>query len=163
MIPNKVAAIIFIGLLGAALALADSVTWIDRTSNGTPTDRTLKGVIEEMSEGKLKLEARFTEGRKMKYEIPIDQVRRIEFNPQFVNPPAPSQVSALGGGPKAPPPAKRALVAYAVELRGSGGELEPCKVMSIDEKTIRCEAQGKSNPKEYPRSLVLRILVRGDQ
>jgi hypothetical protein len=159
---NKAAGTILIGLMGAALGLADSVTWIDRTSNGTPTDRTVNGVLEEMSEGKLKLEARFTEGRKMKYEIPIDQVRRIEFNPQFVNPPAPS-VFALGGGPKAPPPAKRALVAYAVELRGSGGELEPCKVMSIDEKTIRCEAQGKSNPKEYPRSLVLRILVRGDQ
>ena len=56
---NKAAGTILIGLMGAALGLADSVTWIDRTSNGTPTDRTVNGVLEEMSEGKLKLEARF--------------------------------------------------------------------------------------------------------
>ncbi len=160
---NKATKILFLALLTSAFSRADSVTWIDRTSTGSITDRTLNGRLIKISEGTLSLEARFGSGPKT-YEIPMSQVRRIEFSNVFFNPGAPPRVSALAEGPKAPSTSpKRPLVAYAIELRGSGGELDACKVLSTDEKTVRCEAQGKAKPHEYPRTLVLRIIVRGDQ
>ena len=151
-----------LGLLGVAFARADSVTWIDGTSTVNRTDRTLNGHIKTVLGGKLILEALFAPGPKM-YEIPMNQIRRLEITNVFFNPGAPPTVSALSEGPKAPTTAQnRPLIADAIELRGSGGKLEGCKVQSIDEKTVHCEPEGKGKPKDYPRPLVLRILVRGD-
>jgi hypothetical protein len=161
---NNTTRTLLLAMFSAAFGYADSVTWIDRTSTGSITDRTLNGRLIKIEEGKLSLEARFASGPKA-YEIPVSQVRRIEFTNIFFNPGAPPQVSALGEGPKAPSSTTptRALVAYAIELRGSGGELVPCKVLSIDEMTVRCEAKGKAKPNEYLRTQVLRIIVRVDQ
>lgn len=149
-------------LSGTACGLPDSVTWIERVPNGTLADRTLNGVLQQMSGGNLELEARFQSGNKV-YKIPIDQVRRIEFNARYYNLVAPPQVSALGEGPKAEPTAPVApLRSYAIEIRGSGGDLVPCKVTSIDKDNVQCEAQDKSKPKVYGRDTVLRILVKGN-
>jgi hypothetical protein len=116
-----------LGLLGVAFARADSVTWIDGTSTGTRTDVTLNGHIITVLGGKLILEALFAPGSKM-YEIPMNQIRRLEFTNVFFNPGAPPTVSALSEGPKAPTTAQnRPLIADAIELRGSGGESKGAK------------------------------------
>lgn len=152
------------GLLGAALARADSVTWIDQTSTGNHSDRTLNGHIKTVSGGNLSFEALFASGPKM-YPIPMNQVRRMEFTNVFFNPGAPPTVSAFG---ERPPRAsttgpERPLISDAIELRGSGGNLQACKVQSIDQTTVHCEPEGNGKPKDYPRQLILRILVRGDE
>ena len=162
MTRNSARRMTFLGLLAAGLGSADSVTWIDHASSGVPADRTLNGIIRKVSGGEVTLEARFASGSKT-YPISITSVRRIEFNTVAFNPGAPPQVSALGDGPKAPATTKEPIVADAIELRGGGGQLEPCKVVTIDENTVRCEAVGKARPKEYPRTRVLRVVVRGEQ
>jgi hypothetical protein len=153
---------VVLSIISAAFVRADSVTWIDRKSAKTLTDRTLNGRIK-IAEGKLTLDARFASGS-VPYEIPMSDVRRVEITNVFFNPGAPPKASALAEGPKVPSPVTASsLVTNAVELRGGNGDLQPCRVLTIDETTVRCEAEAKAKPIEYPRSRVLRIIVRGDQ
>ena len=143
------------GLLAATLGYADTVTTIDHLS--------VNGVLKKMTEGTITLEARFGSGPKT-LNIPMAMVESIEFNSVAFNPGAPPQAYGLGpGASPAPRPAapKQTVVTDAVELRGSGGERQPCKLISIDENLVHCEAKDKGKPSEYSRRIVLRILVGG--
>ena len=124
---NKATKILFLALLTSAFSRADSVTWIDRTSTGSITDRTLNGRLIKISEGTLSLEARFGSGPKT-YEIPIESGKTHRVLQCLFQSGRAPRVSALAEGPKAPSTSpKRPLVAYAIELRGSGGELDACQ------------------------------------
>jgi hypothetical protein len=147
------------GLLAATLGYADTITTIDHLS--------VNGVLRQMTEGTITLEARFGSGPKT-LNIPMAMVESIEFNSVAFNPGAPPKAYGLGpGSSPLPRPAapKQTVVIDAVELRGSGGERQPCKVVSIDENLVHCEAassgKDKGKPSEYSRRIVLRILVGG--
>jgi hypothetical protein len=146
-----------LGLLTAASGWADSVTTLDHLS--------VNGVLTKMSGGTITLEARYAFGPKT-LTIPVSTVEAIEFNSVAFNPGAPPKAYGLGPGvsPGAPAP-KPPVATDAVELRGSNGERQPCKVASIDEGVVHCEAassgKDKGKPMEYPRRIVLRILVGG--
>ena len=96
-------------------------------------------------------------------------VESIEFNSVAFNPGAPPQAYGLGPGvsPARPAAPKQTVVNDAIELRGSGGERQPCKVINIDENLVRCEVasggKDKGKPTEYSRRVVLRILVGGSR
>jgi hypothetical protein len=155
MIPR----LVVLSLLAASLGYADTVTTIDHLS--------VNGILTKMTERTITLEARFVSGPKT-LNIPMGAVESIEFNSVAFNPGAPPQAYGLGPGvlpvpsPAAP---KQTLVTDAVELRGSGGERQPCKVVLIDENLVHCEAESSGKdigkPREYSRRIVLRILVGG--
>jgi hypothetical protein len=97
----------------------------------------------------------------------MSKVESIDFNSIAFNPGAPPKAYGLGPGEAASTQVtpKQTLVTDAVELRGGGGERAPCKVVSIDENMVHCEAasggKDKGKPSQYPRTIVLRIVVRG--
>jgi hypothetical protein len=148
-----------LGFLMLGCGYADSVTTLDHLS--------VNGVLTKMAGGTITLEARYAAGPKT-LTIPMSAVETIEFNSVAFNPGAPPKAYGLGPGEspaqRAPAP-KPAVVADAVELRGGNGERQPCKVASIDEGVVHCEAaasgKDKGKPVEYPRRTVLRILVGG--
>ena len=148
-----------LGLLMLASGYADSVTTLDHLS--------VNGVLTKMAGGTITLEARYAAGPKT-LTIPMSAVETIEFNSVAFNPGAPPKAYGLGPGEsptqRAPAP-KPDVAADAVELRGGNGERQPCKVASIDEGVVHCEAaasgKDKGKPVEYPRRTVLRILVGG--
>lgn len=138
---------------------ADTVTTLDHLS--------VNGVLTRMADGMLTLEARYASGLKT-LMIPTSRVEAIEFNSTAFNPGAPPKAYGLGPGvspgPHSAPP-KQAVVTDAIELRGGNGEYQPCKVVSIDENVVHCEAPSggkeKGRPSEYRRRLVLRVLFGG--
>jgi hypothetical protein len=148
-----------LGLLSLASGHADSITTMDHL--------TVNGVLSKMAQGTITLEARYASGSKT-LMIPMGMVESIEFNATAFNPGAPPKAYGLGPGAspaERPAQPKQAVVADAIELRGASGEREPCKVVSIDEGTVHCEAvpaaKEKGKPTEYPRRMVLRIQVGG--
>jgi hypothetical protein len=148
-----------LSLLTLAPVNADTVTTADHLS--------VNGVLTNMSKGTITLEARYASGPKT-LMIPMSMVESIEFNSTAFNPGAPPKAYGLGPGDSSagrPAPPKQAVAADAIELRGSSGERQPCKVVSIDEGIVHCEAvaapKEKGKPTEYPRRIVLRILVGG--
>jgi hypothetical protein len=146
-----------LGLLVLVSGYADTVTTADHLS--------VNGVLSKLAQGTITLEARYASGPKT-LMIPMNTVENIEFNATAFNPGAPPKAYGLGPGDspaERPAPAKQPLVTDAIELRGSNGERQPCKVVSIDEGTVHCEAgsaaKDKGKPMEYPRRIVLRIVV----
>lgn len=148
-----------LGLLTLAPGYADSVTTTDHL--------TVNGVLSKMAQGTITLEARYASGTKT-LMIPMSMVASIEFNATAFNPGAPPKAYGLGPGDSTaerPAPPKQAVAADAIELRGASGERQACKVSSIDEGSVHCEAASVSKGKraEYPRRIVLRIVVGGGQ
>lgn len=150
---------VILGLLMLRSSHGDTVTKLDHLS--------VNGILTKMSEGTITLEARYG-SRPKTLIVPMSAVEIIEFNSTAFNPGAPPKAYGLGPGiSHTPPPAppKEHIVTDAVELRGAKGEREPCKVTSIDESIVHCEAssgtKGKGKPSEYARWIVLRIVVGG--
>ena len=147
-----------LGLMTLAPGRADTVTKTDHTS--------VNGVLTKMAQGTVTLEARYASGKKT-LMISMGMVESIEFNSIAFNPGAPPKAYGVGPGlfPVESAPVKQPVAADAIELRGSGGERQPCKVVSIDEGVVYCEAvagaKDKGKPAEYPRKIVLRIMVGG--
>jgi hypothetical protein len=147
-----------LGLLALASGYADTVTTTDHLS--------VNGVLTKMSEGTITLTARFASGPKT-LAIPISDVESIEFNSVAFNPGAPPKAYGLGPGvsPSGATPPKQRVVTDGIELRGGRGERQPCKVTSIDDNTVQCEAtpgsKDKGRPTDYSRKIVLRILIGG--
>jgi hypothetical protein len=147
-----------LSLLTLAAVSADTVTTADHLS--------VNGVLSRMAQGTITIEARYASGPKT-LMIPMSMVESIEFNSIAFNPGAPPKAYGLGpgggGGGGSQSASKQAVATDAVELRGSSGERQLCKVASIDEGIVHCEAVAgaKGKPAEYPRRIVLRILVGG--
>lgn len=148
-----------LSVLAGTSGYADTITRIDHSS--------VNGVLAKLSEGAITLEARYTAGPKT-LNILLSSVESIEFNSVAFNPGPPPTAPGLGPGTSpVPRPASTAQSTFsdAVELRGGNGAHQSCKVVSIDENMVHCEAVSGENPKgklrEYPRRIVLRILVGG--
>ena len=115
-----------------------------------------------MSDGIITLTAQYGAGPKT-LPIPISDVDTIEFNPiAFNTGPRPK---AFGLGPPVPAttrpsPPKKPERTDAIELRGGGGERQPCKLVKIDEIKVQCEVPPGTRI-DYSRKIVLRILIGG--
>jgi hypothetical protein len=148
-----------LGLLMFPSSYGDTVTTFDHLS--------VNGVLTNMSDGTITLEARYASGLKI-LMIPMSTVESIEFNSTAFNPGAPPKPYGLGPGNSSTPqpqPPKQPIVRDAIVLRGANGERQPCKVLSIDENIVHCEAASgetdKGKPSQFARRIVLRILVGG--
>lgn len=148
---------LLLGLLTLTLSYGDTITTLDHLS--------VNGLLKRMSDGTITLEARYASGSKT-LMIPISRVETIEFNSTGFNPGAPPKVYGLGPGVSSTPrlsPPQQSVVADTIELRGAGGERQPCKVVSIDDNSVHCDVSSTpkdKKPSEYARRIVLRILVR---
>jgi hypothetical protein len=147
----------FIACLTATPCFADSITTIDHL--------TVNGILTAMSEGKITLEAHYASGTKT-LTIPLNNVETIEFNSVAFNPGPPPKALGLGPGTAtathlASPPQPAA--SDTLEIRGSNGQRQPCRLISIDADRVYCETptvgKKKDKPNEFPRRIVLRVLV----
>ena len=150
------------GILLLSSTQADTITTLDHLS--------VNGVLTKMSDGMITLEARYASDpeKRMIRMIPMSSVESIEFNSTAFNPGAPPKAYGLGpgnSGTPSPGSPKEPIVTDAVELRGAKGERQPCKVISIDENVVHCEAassaKDKVKPSQFARRIVLRVLVGG--
>jgi len=129
----------------ASGTFADTLTLNDHHS--------LNGTINQLSGGVIVFEARFSSGsRTLSFKLP--DVAAIEFNATTFNFGAPSKVPGLGPsrGDKAVP--QQPLARDVIVLRS--GQRPDCQLTAIDQDSVRC-----GNKSDYPRRLVLRILLGG--
>jgi hypothetical protein len=112
----------------------------------------IHGSLLEMSNGVLRIKARFPSGEKEVW-IPVKDVQSIEFNSLTFNAGAPPKI--LGFGPPSgqnasqnEPPAGDVIV-----LRG--GMRQSCILVGIDAKRVHCGP----NDTGYKRNAVLRIVL----
>jgi hypothetical protein len=132
---------IALALLICNSARSDTITLNDNES--------INGSILGMSDGVLKLSARFPSGEKLG-QIPISNIQSIEFNKLTYNTTAPSKV--MGFGPAHP-------VAMGVTIVLKGGEKrETCILATIDADSVHCKSKDvPQKDASYDRTDVLRI------
>ena len=147
-----------VACLTATPCFADSVTTVDHL--------TVNGVLTAMSEGKITLEAHYASGTKT-LTILLSNVETIEFNTLAFNPGPPPKTLGLGPGTSTathPAGPAQPTAGDTLEFRGSNGQRQPCRLISIDAYKVYCETPttGKKadKPIEFPRQMVLRVLVR---
>jgi len=134
---------IALALVTCGAARPDTITTKDSLS--------INGSLTEMSNGVVKIKARFPSAKKEVW-IPVTDIQSIEFNLLTFNPGAPPKIMGFGGpgnqvAPQGAPPARGVIV-----LRG--GTRQPCILAGIDEDLVHC------SPKDagYARGAVLRIV-----
>jgi hypothetical protein len=139
----KACTLIMSVLFAANGTFADTLTLNDH--------RSFNGTIDQLSDGVIVFEARFSSGPKT-FSFKLRDVDIIEFNATAFNFGAPSKVPGLGPsrGNKAVP--QPPLLRDVIVLRS--GQRPDCQLTAIDSASIHC-----GNKTEYPRRIVLRILL----
>ena len=130
-------------LFAARGTFADTLTLNDH--------RSFNGTVSKLSDGVIVLEARFsTNIRTLSFNL--TDVGTIEFNATIFNFGAPSKVPGLGPSRVNKAVPEQPLLRDVIVLRS--GQRPECQLTAIDNEIIHC-----GNRTEYPRRLVLRILL----
>jgi len=156
------AAVATLVVLTATIGYSDTVTTTDHMS--------VNGILVKLSAGTITLKAQFRSGPTTLL-IPLSAVEIIEFNSVAFNPGPPPRAFGIGPGSSSSPAGvsqKPRTITDGIELRGSNGERQTCKVISIDESVVQCSGTSSASnnsgrPREYRRKIVARILVGDGQ
>jgi hypothetical protein len=133
-------------LLACRSARPDTITMKDNLS--------INGSLMEMSNGTLKIRARFPSSEDKEMWIPVNGIESIEFNLVTLNPGSPPKIVGFGPPIGQDRGQKESLSGGVIVLRA--GSRQSCALISIDAEQVHC---GPKDDISYNRNTVLRIVL----